>query len=149
MTHPATADVIRRFNDAFVQRGPNVLVDLVADDCVMESADPAPNGARYEGYDACPRFWQELIVDPNGSFEPEDVVVLSRPRHDPLALPVRRGRRALGAGRHPHARPRREDRRGARPREGRPSTVRPRGMPWSSLLRKHSMNPQHGPCHDP
>jgi hypothetical protein len=30
---------------------------------------------RYEGYDACLRFWQELIDDPNGSFEPEDVVV--------------------------------------------------------------------------
>jgi ketosteroid isomerase-like protein len=75
MTHPGTADVIRRFNDAFVQRDPNVLVDLVADDCVMESASPAPNGVRYEGYDACLRFWQELIADPNGSFEPEDVVV--------------------------------------------------------------------------
>jgi ketosteroid isomerase-like protein len=75
MTPPGTADVIRRFNDAFVQRDPDVLVDLVADDCVMESAEPAPNGARYEGYDACLCFWQELIADPNGSFEPEDVVV--------------------------------------------------------------------------
>jgi ketosteroid isomerase-like protein len=75
MTHPGTADVIRRFNDAFVQRDPDMLVDLVADDCVMESTQPAPNGTRYEGYDACLRFWQELIDDPNGSFEPEDVVV--------------------------------------------------------------------------
>jgi hypothetical protein len=75
VTHPGTADVIRRFNDAFVQRDPDVLVDLVADDCVMESTQPAPNGTRYEGYDACLRFWQELIADPNGSFEPEDVVV--------------------------------------------------------------------------
>jgi ketosteroid isomerase-like protein len=75
MTHPGTADVIRRFNDAFVQRDPDVLVDLVADDCVMESTQPPPNGTRYEGYDACLRFWQELIADPNGSFEPEDVVV--------------------------------------------------------------------------
>jgi hypothetical protein len=36
----------------------------------MESAEPAPNGIRYEGYDACLRFWQELIADPEGSFEP-------------------------------------------------------------------------------
>ena len=34
----------------------------------------APNGARYEGYDAC-GFWQELIADPEGSFAPEDVIV--------------------------------------------------------------------------
>jgi ketosteroid isomerase-like protein len=70
-----TAEVITRFNDAFVQHDPDKLVDLIADDCVMESAQPAPNGARYEGYDACLGFWQELIADPSGSFKPEDVVV--------------------------------------------------------------------------
>lgn len=75
MPHPDTAEVIKQFNDAFVQRDPRRLVDLVADDCVMESSQPAPNGARYEGYEACLNFWQELIADPNGSFEPEDVVV--------------------------------------------------------------------------
>ena len=31
MTHPGIADVIRRFNDAFIQRDPDMLVDLVAD----------------------------------------------------------------------------------------------------------------------
>jgi ketosteroid isomerase-like protein len=75
MPHRDTGEVIKRFNDAFVQRDPGKLVDLVADDCVMEGAQPAPNGTRYEGYDACLRFWQELIADLDGSFEPEDVVV--------------------------------------------------------------------------
>jgi ketosteroid isomerase-like protein len=75
MPHRDTAEVIERFNDAFVQRDPNELVDLVADDCVMESAQPAPNGTRFEGYDACLRFWQELMANLDGSFEPEDVVV--------------------------------------------------------------------------
>jgi ketosteroid isomerase-like protein len=75
MPHPDTAEVIDRFNDAFEQRDPAKLVDLVADDCVMESAQPAPNGTRYEGYDACLHFWRELIADPEGSFQPEDVVV--------------------------------------------------------------------------
>jgi len=70
-----TAEVITRFNDAFVERDSGKLVDLVAADCVMESAQPAPNGERYEGYDACLGFWQELIGDPSGTFEPEDVVV--------------------------------------------------------------------------
>jgi hypothetical protein len=45
MTRPGTADVVRRFNDAFVQRDPDVLVDLVADDCVMESTQPARRSA--------------------------------------------------------------------------------------------------------
>jgi ketosteroid isomerase-like protein len=72
---PDTAEVIEQFNDAFVQRDPTKLVDLVAEDCVMESAQPAPDGVRYEGYEDCLRFWQELIADPSGSFQPEDVVV--------------------------------------------------------------------------
>jgi ketosteroid isomerase-like protein len=71
-----TAEVIQRFNDAFLERDAGKLVDLVADDCVMVGAEPAPNGTRVEGYDACLRFWQELMADPEGSFEPEDVVVL-------------------------------------------------------------------------
>jgi hypothetical protein len=47
--------VIKRFDDVFMQRDPAVLADLVADSCVMETAQPAPNGTRYEGYDACLR----------------------------------------------------------------------------------------------
>jgi ketosteroid isomerase-like protein len=74
-THPDTAEVIKQFNDAFLQRDPTMLVDLVAEDCLMESAQPAPNGISYKGYDACLQFWQELIADPNGSFQPEEVVV--------------------------------------------------------------------------
>jgi ketosteroid isomerase-like protein len=75
MGHRDTTEVIKLFNDAFLNRDAAKLVDLVADDCIMESTQPAPNGTRYEGYDACLRFWQELIADPEGSFEPEDVIV--------------------------------------------------------------------------
>jgi ketosteroid isomerase-like protein len=70
MAHRDTAEVIKRFNDSFLERDAAKLVDLVADDCVMESAEPAPNGIRYEGYDACLRFWQELIADPRGRSSP-------------------------------------------------------------------------------
>ena len=121
MAHRDTAEVIKRFNDSFLERDAAKLVDLVADDCVMESAEPAPNGIRYEGYDACLRFWQELIADPEGSFEPEGCPRVRRPGDDPLALPVRRRRGKFGAGRHHHARPRREDRGGPWLREGRPA----------------------------
>jgi ketosteroid isomerase-like protein len=70
-----TAEVIKRFNDAFLERNAAKLVDLVADDCVMESTQPAPNGTPYEGYDACLGFWQELIADPEAFFEDEEILV--------------------------------------------------------------------------
>ena len=70
MSELTTDDVIRRFNESFVQHDPEALSGLVAQDCVMESVGPAPDGTRYEGRDACLRFWQELANDPNTSFEP-------------------------------------------------------------------------------
>jgi len=72
---PKAEDVIRRFNQAFLQHDAAMLADLVADECVMESIEPAPNGTRYEGREQCLSFWQALAGDPGGSFEPEDVVV--------------------------------------------------------------------------
>ncbi|HEX2715103.1 MAG TPA: nuclear transport factor 2 family protein, partial [Candidatus Acidoferrales bacterium] len=71
-----TNEVIHRFNRAFLEHDASLLVDLVADDCIMESLEPAPDGTRYEGREACLQFWQNLAKDANGSFTPEDVVVL-------------------------------------------------------------------------
>ena len=71
-----TAKVIERFNQAFVAHDGSLLVDLVSEDCVMESVEPAPDGTRYEGREACLAFWQRLAEDRNGSFAPEDVAVL-------------------------------------------------------------------------
>ena len=36
----------------------------IAPDCVMESIQPAPDGTRYEGYDACLAFWEAIATDP-------------------------------------------------------------------------------------
>jgi ketosteroid isomerase-like protein len=71
-----TDEVIRRFNDAFQTHDYTLLVDIVGDDCVMESIEPAPDGTRYEGYEACLAFWRALATDPGSSFDLEDVVVL-------------------------------------------------------------------------
>jgi hypothetical protein len=49
---PDTAEVIRRYNDAFEQHDPGPLAELVADDCVLENTSPAPDGARFEGREA-------------------------------------------------------------------------------------------------
>jgi ketosteroid isomerase-like protein len=70
-----TSEVINSFNQAFQDRDPSGLDELIADDCVMESIQPTPNGTRYEGHDVCLSFWQELAADSTSSFEVEEVVV--------------------------------------------------------------------------
>lgn len=70
-----TSDIMRRFNDAFLTHQPALLDDLIAENCVMESIQPAPDGTRYEGREACLAFWQALAVDPDSFFTVEDVAV--------------------------------------------------------------------------
>jgi ketosteroid isomerase-like protein len=70
-----TAETIRRFNDAFLQHDPAALDGLVAEDCVIESIQPAPNGARRAGRDACLQLWRAMTADTTTSFEHEETVV--------------------------------------------------------------------------
>ncbi|MFD9408408.1 nuclear transport factor 2 family protein [Streptomyces sp. NPDC059989] len=70
-----TAEVIRRFNRAFTGREPELLTELVAEDCVMVGVQPAPEGARYEGREACLEFWQNLAADRSTTFTPYEVFV--------------------------------------------------------------------------
>jgi ketosteroid isomerase-like protein len=70
-----TATVINQFNEAFLQRAPEKLVDIIADDCVMEGVGPAPDGNRWTGYDECLAGWQALAADPALRFEVEHVDV--------------------------------------------------------------------------
>ncbi|QXJ21359.1 nuclear transport factor 2 family protein [Actinomadura graeca] len=76
MSDHTTADVIDRFNRAFVEHDPAVLNDLIGEDCVMEAIQPAPDGARYEGREDCLTFWRALAEDHTSQFAPEEVVVL-------------------------------------------------------------------------
>ena len=71
-----TTEIMRRFNQAFLEHDPAMLADLVGPDCVMESIQPAPNGTRYEGYEACLEFWQTLAADKISYFEVEDTVAM-------------------------------------------------------------------------
>jgi hypothetical protein len=68
-----TDEVIDRFNQAFRERDATLLEDIIAPDCVMESVQPAPDGTRYEGYDASFDSWKGLIDDTTSHFEVEDV----------------------------------------------------------------------------
>lgn len=71
-----TLEVIDRFNRAFVDHDPAGLAELIAPDCVMETIQPAPNGTRYEGYNANLAFWQALAADRVNTFEVEDAFVM-------------------------------------------------------------------------
>jgi ketosteroid isomerase-like protein len=64
-TTRATTDVVNRFIDAFQKKDRSAIPDLVAEDCVMEAMQPAPNGERVEGYDANVRFRLAMALTPS------------------------------------------------------------------------------------
>lgn len=70
-----TLELLQRFNQAFVEHDGSQLENMIADDCVMESVEPAPNGTRFEGRSACLTFWQNLASNRDGAFTAEDIVV--------------------------------------------------------------------------
>ena len=70
-----TADVVARFNRAFERHDASLLENLIAEDCVMESIEPAPDGTRVVGRAANLAFWRNLANNKDGAFAVEDVVV--------------------------------------------------------------------------
>jgi ketosteroid isomerase-like protein len=71
-----TLQILQRFNQAFVEHDASVLEDLIAEDCVMESVEPAPDGTRYVGRKACLDFWQKLANSRDGAFADEDIAAV-------------------------------------------------------------------------
>ena len=71
-----THTVIDLFNQAFQRHRPELLTDLVADECVLENTAPAPDGDRHVGRDACLAVWQGIAADPEGRFDLEEVRIL-------------------------------------------------------------------------
>ena len=70
-----TADIMQRFNDVFQNHDPSGLAALVAEDCVIENTVPAPDGARYEGRDACVALWSGIATSPGTRFDLEETFV--------------------------------------------------------------------------
>ncbi|SEE02866.1 nuclear transport factor 2 family protein [Streptomyces sp. TLI_105] len=75
MSVRTTAEVIARFNRAFTDREAGLLADLIAEDCVMESVQPAPRGERVSGREACTEWWTALVDDDTARFSPQEVIV--------------------------------------------------------------------------
>lgn len=69
-----TTDIMHRFNNAFQERNPAALKDLIAEDCVMESIE-GPDGVLYKGFDACMEFWTALANNKETHFDMEEIVV--------------------------------------------------------------------------
>jgi ketosteroid isomerase-like protein len=70
-----TAELMRRFNDAFRFHDPAALAPLVAEDCVIENTQPAPEGSRHVGRAACLAVWQGLAGNTGQQFSLEEVFV--------------------------------------------------------------------------
>ena len=71
----STADVIRRFNDAFQRHDPAAFATLVADHCIIENTNPAPEGSRHVGKAACLAVWEGLAAASDTQFDEEEVFV--------------------------------------------------------------------------
>ena len=69
-----TLRILQKFNEAFERHDESPLEDLVAEDCVMESVEPAPDGTRYVGRRACLEFWEKLARNREGQFTAESIV---------------------------------------------------------------------------
>lgn len=72
----ATARVVDRFITAFRERDPSLIPELVAENCVMEGMQPAPDGVRVEGYLDNVRVWQAMVADTRGTFETERTIIV-------------------------------------------------------------------------
>lgn len=71
----AIRTLLERFNSAFQTHRPDDLDDLIGEGCVLENTAPAPDGARYEGREACLAFWKGIASNADLAFEPEDIWV--------------------------------------------------------------------------
>ena len=94
-----TAALMQRFNDVFLRHDPAALAELVAEDCVIENTQPAPDGARHVGRDACVALWTGIATAPGHRLRHRGRRGGPRPRHHPVALSLGcRRRRARSAG---------------------------------------------------
>jgi ketosteroid isomerase-like protein len=82
----STREVLDRYNEAFRIHDPALLDDLIAEDCVIEDTNPAPDGMRRVGREACLARWSELAADRALTFTPEAADILGDLAVQPWAL---------------------------------------------------------------
>jgi hypothetical protein len=72
----ATGELMRRFNEAFLLHDPTRLYGMIAEDCVIENINPAPNGDRCVGRDACVALWTGVATAPGTHFDLEETFAM-------------------------------------------------------------------------
>jgi hypothetical protein len=72
----ATADLMRRFNEVFLQHDATNLSSMIAEDCVIEKINGAPDGDRCVGRDACVVLWSEIATAPGTRFDLEETCAM-------------------------------------------------------------------------
>ena len=66
--------IVLAFNNAFNLHDVKGMMQLVCDDCVVESANPAPDGTVYSGKEAVTRFYQDFFREfPHVRIEIEEI----------------------------------------------------------------------------
>jgi hypothetical protein len=68
----ATAELMNRFNQVFLQHDGTALSSMVAEDCVIETINPAPEGDRCVGREACVALWTGIATAPGTRFDLEE-----------------------------------------------------------------------------
>lgn len=68
-----TREIINRFHRAFEEHRPGDLDELIGEGCILENTAPAPDGARYEGRQACLDFWKGIASSARLVFEAEEI----------------------------------------------------------------------------
>jgi ketosteroid isomerase-like protein len=68
----ATAELMDRFNEVFQRHDATTLSSMIAQDCVIEKINPAPDGDRCVGHDACVALWTEIAMAPRTRFDLEE-----------------------------------------------------------------------------
>jgi hypothetical protein len=81
-----TEAVLQRFNEVFLTHNPEPLRELVAEDCIIENTQPAPDGSRHEGKHACIALSTQIATTPGIHFEPESIVAPRRPWRNQVAV---------------------------------------------------------------
>ncbi len=70
----SAARVVLQFTEAFNRRDVAAMMQCMTDDCVLDSADPAPDGAVYSGKAAVMQYWQEFFRRrPQARLKVEDI----------------------------------------------------------------------------
>lgn len=66
--------VVLAFNEAFNRHDVAAMMQLMSDNCILESTAPAPDGIVYSGKEAVTQFWRDFFHNsPHAHIEIEEI----------------------------------------------------------------------------